>query len=181
MGPIPCKAQTAGSAPRSAQTPIVLNPGETISAEIPAKGKRTFTIAACAGCFAEVLVEQMHESMPMAILSGPGIVDPIPRFCDAGIHSVVRIPFISPQSGNYELEIHLARPSSETVRITLAASRPATASDRDVVAAYDALARAEGSAPRVCCRIQLQRRFRPTIRRSNWRKKPATCVCGRRL
>ena len=79
----------------------------------------------------------------MAIFSGPGIVDPMPRFCDAGIHSVVRIPFISPQSGNYELEIRLARPSSEVVRITLAASRPATASDRDVVAAYDALARAE--------------------------------------
>ena len=108
------------------------------------RGKRTFTIAACAGCFAEVLIEQMHESMPVAILSGPGIVDPIPRFCDAGIHSVVRIPFISPQSGNYELQIHLARPSSETVRITLAASRPAAASDRDVAAAYEAMARAEG-------------------------------------
>ncbi|MGB0083340.1 MAG: CHAT domain-containing protein, partial [Terracidiphilus sp.] len=143
MGPVPCTAQTAGSAPRSAQTPIVLNPGETVSAEVPAKGKETFTIAACADCFTEVLVEQMHESMPMATLSGPGIVDPVPRFCDAGIHSVVRVPFISPQSGNYELEIRLARPATEMVRITLAASRPATASDRDVVSAYDALARAE--------------------------------------
>ncbi len=82
--------------------------------------------------------------MPVAIFSGPEIVDPIPRFCDAGIHSVVRIPFISSQSENYELEIHLARPSSEAVRITLAASRPAAASDRDVVAAYEAMARAEG-------------------------------------
>ncbi len=144
MGPVPCKAQTAGSDPLSAQTSIVLTPGETISAEIPAKGKQTFTIAACADCFTEVIVEQMHLSMPIAILSGPGIVDPIPRFCDAGIHSVVRVLFISPKAGNYELEVHLARPSSEAVRITLAASRPATDSDRDVVAAYDALARAEG-------------------------------------
>ena len=143
MGAIPSKTQTAGPAAASAQTPIVLIPGETISAEVPAHGKRTFTIAACAGCFAEVIIEQLHESMPMAIFSGPGIVDPIPRFCDAGTHSVVRIPFISTQSGDYELEIHLARPSFEAVRITLAASRPAAASDRDVVAAYDALARAE--------------------------------------
>ncbi len=144
MGAIPCKAQTGGSDVRSVQTPTFLTPGETVTAEIPAKGKRTFTIAACTGCFAEVLVEQMQVSMPVAILSGPGIVDPTPRFCDAGIHSVVRIPFIAPQSGNYELEIHLARPSSEAVRITLAASRPTAASDRAVAAAYDALAHAEG-------------------------------------
>ena len=143
MGAIPCKAQSAASAAPSAQTPIVLAPGETISAEIPANGKQTFTVAACKGCYAELIVEQMHESMPVAIFSGPGIVNPIPRFCDAGIHSSVRIPFISPQSGIYELEIHLARPSSEAVRITLAASRPAAGSDRDVVAAYDALAHAE--------------------------------------
>ena len=129
---------------RERRLTVDISAGETVLAEIPAQGKRIFTIAACAGCFAEVLIEQLHESMPMAILSGPGIVGPLSRLCDAGIHSVVRIPFIAPQSANYELEIHLARPSSEAVRITLAASRPAAASDRDVVAAYDAMARAEG-------------------------------------
>lgn len=137
------RAQASGPAADSNPIPVALVPGQTISAEIPAQIKRTFTIAACAGCFVEVRIEQMHLSMPVATLSGPGIDDPLSRSCDAGSHSVIRIPFIAPQSAEYKLEIHLARPSSEAVEIKLGALRPAVPFDSDVAAAYDAMARAE--------------------------------------
>ena len=138
------RAQASEPAPDSKPTQVALAPGQTISAEIPAQGKRTFTIAACAGCFVDVRIEQMHLSMPIATLSGPGIDDPLARSCDAGTHSVLRIPFIALQSAEYKLEIHLARPTSEAVEIELAPLRPAAPFDSDVAAAYDAMARAEG-------------------------------------
>jgi CHAT domain-containing protein len=143
VSPIACKAQAGGAAPPPAQAPIVLSSGEAVSAEVPAGGTRTLTIAACAGCFAEVRIEQMDNSMPMAILTGPGISSPLSRSCDSGIHSVLRIPFIAPQSANYDLEIRLAKPPSGAIRIRLVSPRPANASDFNVVAAYDAMARAE--------------------------------------
>jgi CHAT domain-containing protein len=136
-------AQAFDPAPDSNPIRVALVPGQTITAEIPAQIKRTFTIAACAGCFVEVRIEQMRLSMPVATLSGPGIDDPLARSCDAGSHSILRIPFIAPQSAEYTLEIHLARPSSEAVEIKLALLRPAAPIDSDVAAAYDAMAGAE--------------------------------------
>ena len=137
------RAQASDPAPDSNPIPVALIPGQTFSAEIPAQMKRTFTIAACAGCFVEIRIEQIHLSMPVATLSGPGIDDLLARSCDAGSHSIIRIPFIAPQSAEYKLEIHLARPSSEAVEIKLAPLRPAAPFDSDVAAAYDAMARAE--------------------------------------
>ena len=136
-------AQAIDPSPISNPISAALVQGQTISTEIPAQVKRTFTISACAGCIVEVRIEQMHLSMPVATLSGPGIDDPISRSCDAGSHSTLRIPFIAPQSGEYKLEVHLARPSSEAVEITFASLRPAASIDIDVAAAYEAMARAE--------------------------------------
>ena len=136
--------QDSQTGPQPVQTIDTLPDGQTITAEIPARpGKRIFSISACAGCFVQIQIEQLDLSMPIATLSGPGIANPIARFCDFGIHSVARIPFVAPQSANYRLEIHVNLPSVARVRITLAKFRPAADADQDPIAAYDALARAE--------------------------------------
>ena len=137
------QARISIPAPALKDTPVALTTEQTMVAAIPAKETRRFTITACAGCLVEVQMEQMDLSMPMAVLSGPGIKAPIARFCDAGIHSVVRIPFVATQAADYPLEIHLARPSSGTVRVSVVSLRPETEADKDVVAGYDALASAE--------------------------------------
>ena len=136
--------QDSQTGPQPVQSIDTLSDGQTITAEIPARpGKRIFSISACAGCFVQIQIEQLDLSMPIATLSGPGIANPIARFCDFGIHSVARIPFVAPQSANYRLEIHVNLPSVARVRITLAKFRPAADADQDPIAAYDALARAE--------------------------------------
>lgn len=137
------KAQTSNPTPDAESAAVALVPGQTISAKIPVQGERVFTIAACAGCFVEVSIEQMQVSMPVAVFSGPGVDSPLPRFTDAGRYSVLRIPFVTPHAAEYTLEIHLARPASEAATIRLAPMRAATSSDKDVAAGYDALARAE--------------------------------------
>ncbi len=68
----------------------------------------------------------------------------MPHAFDAGLHSLIRIPFVAEQAGNYSVEIG-PRDSGipATVRVTLTPSRAALPADRDRVAASDALARAE--------------------------------------
>src|SRR5580692_8391025 len=78
-------AAPAQSAPLQdgSRTDLVLQGGETLTLEIPAKGKTAVSLPLCAGCFAEIQIEQLR-SMVSAVLTGPGIADPVPYGCDAG-------------------------------------------------------------------------------------------------
>jgi len=110
--------------------------------EIPAGGTRTVSFTACSGCFVEVEIEQLHW-MINAKLSGPGVADPLNHASDAGIHSVVRLPFVATADAAYRLEIRAAATNPASVRLTMTEPRPAQAADNDAIAANQALARAE--------------------------------------
>lgn len=130
-------------APDAATEPAVaLQPGLTLPLEIPAGEMRTVSFTACSGCFVEVEIEQLHW-MINAKLSGPGISDPLNHASDAGIHSVVRIPFVATADAAYRLEISAAGTNPASVRLTMSQPRTAQAADHDVIAANEAMARAE--------------------------------------
>jgi len=130
-------------APNAATEPVVtLQPGQSLALEIPAGEMRTVSFTACSGCFVEVEIEQLHW-MINAKLSGPGISDPLNHASDAGIRSVVRVPFIATADAAYHLELRPAATNAASIRLSMNKPRPAQAADNDAIAADQAMARAE--------------------------------------
>jgi CHAT domain-containing protein len=121
---------------------VTLQPGQALPLQIAAGVPRTVSVAVCSGCFVEVEIEQLRW-MINAKLSGPGISDPLNHASDAGIRSVVRVPFIATADAVYHLEIRAAATNAASVRLTMTKPRPAQAADNDVIAANQAMARAE--------------------------------------
>jgi CHAT domain-containing protein len=126
----------------AAESAFTLQPEQALPLEIPAGETRTVSITVCSGCFVEVEIEQLRW-MINAKLSGPGLSDPLNHASDAGIRSVVRVPFVATADAAYRLEIRAAATNSASVRLTMTNPRPAQAADNDAIAANQAMARAE--------------------------------------
>jgi CHAT domain-containing protein len=134
-------AQSASLQDGSRTNPI-LQGGETLTLEIPAKGKTAVSLPLCAGCFAEIQIEQLR-SMVSAVLTGPGIAGPLPYGCDAGAHSIIHLPFIARNAGEYRLEIRGWQATAASLKLTLSKPRSALPADNDFVAANETLQRAD--------------------------------------
>jgi CHAT domain-containing protein/tetratricopeptide (TPR) repeat protein len=136
-------AALGAAAPDAAtQSAVTLQPGRALPLEIPAGETRTVSVTVCSGCFVEVEIEQLRW-MINAKLSGPGVSDPLNHASDAGIRSVVRVPFVATADAAYRLEISAAATNPASVRLTMTKPRPAQAADNDAIAANEAMARAE--------------------------------------
>lgn len=134
----------AAGAPIDA-TPVApdeLRTAEAIPVDIPARSRKKLSFSLCKGCFAEIEIEQLRW-MISAYLTGPGLAERFRYTTDAGLHSVIHIPVIAEESGEFELEIVAAVPNAATVRVTLDPPRPAAPEDGLRVTASQALARGE--------------------------------------
>ena len=134
-------AQSASLQDGSRADPV-LQGGETLTLEIPAKGKTAVSLSLCAGCFAEIQIEQLR-SMVSAVLTGPGIAEPVPYGCDAGAHSIIHLPFIAHDAGVYRLEIRGWQATAVSLKLTLSKPRPALPADAASVAANETLQRGD--------------------------------------
>lgn len=117
--------------------------GKPLLVHLPAGGSRSFLFHLCAGCFAELRIEQLGW-MVSAEVRGPGISAATPRSLDAGLRSIIRIPVIGTGDGSYRLNVHVRHGNLPAqVRIESSIAHPATMRDRDEVEASQYLAEAE--------------------------------------
>jgi CHAT domain-containing protein len=130
------------SALRDGSADHILHGDEPLMLEIPAKGTTTVSLTLCAGCFAEIQIEQLH-SMVSTVLTGPGVADPVPYGCDAGAHSIIHLPFIARDGGAYRLEIHGWQATAVSLKLTMNKPRPALPADTVFVAANETLQRGD--------------------------------------
>jgi tetratricopeptide (TPR) repeat protein len=123
--------------------PRFLTAGRTEAFRLGAGGAVVYSVHLIPGQYAEVRVEQ-SEGLIQAVAIDPSGQESTPYLLDAGKGSVVLLPLIANEAGEYRIHVS-ARVASPAVAgvVTLTQAHPATISDRLYAQACNNFARAE--------------------------------------